>query len=128
VLEAHAEHERWTCDLVELATSAGKRLESLTPEERKTAFDMFDVKVVLGDATILGKPGVRCAVSEWHWTTGTKVPPDPDGEQWQKGAWPEVMRSLDADTTGVDAYRRPSLPPLTVTAQLRAGLFVDVRE
>lgn len=133
-------------------------------------------------AAILGKPGVRCAVSEWHWTTGAKAPPNPDDEQWekvlevlqpfftkrhftskydirlqfegmlhrlrhgltwgdmpltwgpvdpirvrqlswwQKGAWPEVMRSLDGDATGVDAYRRPSLPPLAVTAQFRAGL------
>ncbi|WP_328682750.1 hypothetical protein [Streptomyces sp. NBC_00343] len=40
---------------------------------------------------------------------------------WQKGAWPEVVRSLGGDAVGVAAYRRPSLPPLVVTAQFGAG-------
>ncbi|MEV0485901.1 recombinase family protein [Streptomyces sp. NPDC050508] len=179
-LESYAEHERRAGNLVDFAANTVERLKSLTLEGRKEVVDMFDVRVVLGDATILGKPGVRCAVSEWHWTTGAKVPPNPDDEQWgkvlevlqpfftkrhftsrydirlqfegmlhrlrhgltwgdmpltwgpvdpirvrqlswwQKGAWPEVMRSLDGDATGVDAYRRPSLPPLAVTAQFRA--------
>ncbi|WP_149828713.1 transposase [Streptomyces tailanensis] len=148
---------------------------------------MFDLKVVLGGMTDHRKSGVRCAVSEWHWRTGTKVPPDPDDEQWenvlevlqpyftkrhftsrcdirlqfegmlhrlrhglswsdmphtwgpvdsirvrqlswwQKGAWPEVMKALDAGTTGVDAYKRPTLPQLTVTGRFWAGLLAEVR-
>ncbi|MEV8545413.1 recombinase family protein [Streptomyces sp. NPDC051572] len=178
-LESYAERGRrvWNLDFT---ANAEERLKSLTPAERKEVVDMFDVRVVLGDATVLGKPGVRCAVSEWHWTTGAKVPPNPDDEQWgrvlevlqpfftkrhftgkydirlqfegmlhrlrhgltwgdmpltwgpvdpirvrqlswwQKGAWPEVVRSLDGDAAGVDAYRRPSLPPLVVTAQFGA--------
>ncbi|MEV2192817.1 recombinase family protein [Streptomyces phaeochromogenes] len=183
-LEAYAEHERRGCDI---AAGAEQRLEILTPEEGKRVFDMFDVRVALGDATVLGKPGGRCAVSEWHWTTSTKVPPDPDDEQWekvlevlrpyftkrhftskydirlqfegmlhrlrhglswgdmplawgpvdpirvrqlswwQKGSWPEIMKVLDAGTTGTDAYKRPTLPQLTVIAQLRPGLFADIR-
>ncbi|MFJ9374574.1 hypothetical protein [Streptomyces sp. NPDC101455] len=165
----------------EAVSGALERLRSLTPAERKEVVDLFDVRVVLGDAAILGKPGVRCAVSEWHWTTSAKVPPNPDDEQWarvlevlqpfftkrhftsrydirrqfegmlhrlrhgltwgdmpltwgpvdpirvrqlsrwQKGAWPEVVRSLGGDAAGVAAYRRPSVPPLVVTAQFSAG-------
>ncbi|WP_167828720.1 hypothetical protein [Streptomyces sp. MZ04] len=113
-LEAYTDRERRAHHLVDIAINAEERLKSLTLEERKEVVDMFDVKVVIGDATILGKPGGRCAVTEWHWTTGTKVPPNPDDEQW-----PEVMKTLDANTTGVDAYKRPTLPPLTVTGELR---------
>ncbi|MFJ4784666.1 recombinase family protein [Streptomyces sp. NPDC088794] len=176
-LESYTEHERKVADLVDIAANAEDRLKDLTLEQLREVVDVFDVKAVLGERIVLGKPGVRCAVSEWHWATGTKVPPDPDDEQWgqalavlrtyftkrhftskydirlqlvgmlyrlrhglswvdmplvwgpvdpmrerqlswwQKGAWPEVMRSLGADTAGVDAYRRPSLPPLAVTAQ-----------
>ncbi|WP_405537038.1 recombinase family protein [Streptomyces sp. NBC_00075] len=185
-LEAYSGHERRARDLADIATSTKERLENLTLEERRKVFDMFDVKVVLGDATVLGKPGGRCAVSEWHWTTGTKVPPDPDDAEWekvlevlrpcftkrhftskydirlqfegmlhrlrhglswgdmpltwgpvdpirerqlswwQKGAWPEVMKTLDADVTGVSAYKRPTLPQLTVTGQFRAGLLGEI--
>ncbi|MEV6509444.1 hypothetical protein AB0M61_25405 [Streptomyces sp. NPDC051642] len=71
-------------NLVDFTADAEERLKSLTPAERKEVVDLFDVRVVLGDATILGKPGVRCAVSEWHWTTGAKVPPNPDDEQWAR--------------------------------------------
>ncbi|MFD8572243.1 recombinase family protein [Streptomyces sp. NPDC059639] len=46
---------------------------------------------------------------------------------WQKGAWPGVMEALGADKRGVEAYRRPTLPQLTVTGQLRAGLLAQVR-
>lgn len=186
-LEVYADHERRVHNLVDIATSAEERLENLTLEERKEVFDMFDVKVVLGDTSKLGKPGGRCAVSEWHWATGMKVPPNPDDEQWekvlevlrpyftrrhftskydirlqfagmlhrlqhglswggmpltwgpvdairvrqlswwQKGAWPEVMKALDADVTGVSAYKRPTLPQLTVTGRLRAGLLGEIR-
>ncbi|UIX33520.1 recombinase family protein [Streptomyces sp. GQFP] len=186
-LEAYADHERRAGDLVGIASSAEERLRNLTLEERKQVFDMFDVKVVPGETAIFGKPGGRCAVSEWHWTTGTKVPPDPDDEQWekvlevlrpyftkrhfmskydirlqfegmlhrlrhgltwgdmpltwgpinpirerqlswwQKGAWPEVVKTLDADVSGVSAYQRPTLPQLTVTARFPSGLLGEVR-
>jgi len=29
------------------------------------------------------KPGVKCPVSEWHWTTGTLIPPDPSDGEWE---------------------------------------------
>ncbi|WP_405932090.1 recombinase family protein [Streptomyces sp. NBC_00827] len=184
-LAAYSEHERRACNLLGIATNAEERLKTLTLDELKEVVDMFDLKVVLGDMTDLRKGGGRCAVSEWHWTTGAKVPPDPDDEQWekalevlrpyftkrhftskydirlqfegmlhrlrhglswgdmpltwgpvdpirvrqlswwQKGAWPEVMRSLDADNTGVDAYKRPSLPQLTVTCGPGVALLAE---
>ncbi|NEC89605.1 recombinase family protein [Streptomyces sp. SID12501] len=186
-LEAYTDHERRAGNLVDIASSIEERLQKLTLGECKEVFDRFDLKVVPGDLAILGKPGGRCAVSDWHWTTGTKVPPDPDDEQWgkvlevlrpyftkrhfmsrydirlqlegmlhrlrhglswcdmpltwgpvdpirerqlswwQKGAWPEVMKILDADVTGVGAYRRPTLPQLTVTGRFRSGLLGEVR-
>lgn len=46
---------------------------------------------------------------------------------WQKGAWPEVMQVLCADKRGVEAYRRPTLPQLTVTGRLRTGLPAEAR-
>ncbi|MCX5558269.1 recombinase family protein [Streptomyces sp. NBC_00038] len=184
-LEAYTEQDQRAHSLVDLATNAEERLKNLTLEERKEVVEMLNLKIVPGDMTNLRKPGVRCAVSEWHWATGTKVPPDPDDKQWenvlhvlrpyftkrhftskydirvqfrgmlhrlrqglswvgmpltwgpvdpirerqlswwQKGAWPEVMTTLDADTTGVDAYKRPFLPQLTVTCGPGAGLFAE---
>ncbi|MGW0829446.1 hypothetical protein [Streptomyces prunicolor] len=89
-LESYAKQESRAGNLVDLAADAEERLKSLTLEERKEVVALFDVRVVLGDAAVLGKPGVRCAVSEWHWKTGTKVPPNPDDEQWEKVL--EVLR------------------------------------
>lgn len=40
---------------------------------------------------------------------------------WKRGVWPEVMATLQADAEGTHAYRRPTLPEITVTGQLRAG-------
>ncbi|MFC9845578.1 hypothetical protein ACFWFF_14300 [Streptomyces sp. NPDC060223] len=34
---------------------------------------------------------------------------------------------LDSDTVGVDAYKRPTLPRLTVTGRFRARRLVEVR-
>ncbi|WUW23639.1 recombinase family protein [Streptomyces sp. NBC_01463] len=42
---------------------------------------------------------------------------------WKRGAWPEVMAVLGADRRGVEAYRRPTLPQLTVTGELRGSLL-----
>ncbi|MEV0119885.1 recombinase family protein [Streptomyces sp. NPDC050844] len=39
---------------------------------------------------------------------------------WKKGVWPEVMAALRADERGTEAYKRPTLPPLTVTGELHA--------
>ncbi|MFD3314673.1 recombinase family protein [Streptomyces sp. NPDC058694] len=185
-MAAHADQERRACNLVDIVTDAEGRRKALTLEERKEVFDMFDLKIVVDGMTNLRKPGVRCPVSEWHWATGTKVPPDPDDEQWenvlgtlrayftkrhftskydirlqfrgmlhrlrhglswvdmpltwgpvdpirerqlswwQKGSWPVIMKVLDAGTTGTDAYKRPTLPQLTVIAQLRPGLLADI--
>lgn len=188
-LEEYAAYERQARNLVDIANSTRRGLDSMTLEECREIFEMFDIKVVPGTMEITAKPGVKCAVSQWHWETATLVPPDPTDEEWeavlailhtyfgarakkhfitkydiraqlcgmlhrlrhglswkdmpltwgpidpmrcrqlkwwQKGAWPEVMESLGADR-GVEAHRRPTLPPLTVIGQLRSGLLAVVR-
>lgn len=189
-LEAYAEYERQAHNLVDIANNARERLENMTLEERKEIFDMFNIRVAPGTMENTSKPGAKCDVSQWHWKTGTLVPPDPTDEEWeavltvlrtffygkakkhfttkydiraqfcgmlhrlrhglswndmpltwgpidpmrtrqlkwwQKDAWPAVMEALGADKRGVEAYRRPTLPQLTVTGQLRAGLLAEVR-
>ncbi|MFJ6611173.1 recombinase family protein [Streptomyces sp. NPDC091289] len=189
-LEAYAEHERQAHNLVDIANNAHERLDIMTLEERREVFDMFNIRVAPGAMENTSKPGVKCAVTQWHVETGTLVPPDPTDEEWeavlavlrtffhgkakqhfttkydiraqfcgmlhrlrrglawndmplswgridpmrtrqltwwQKGAWPEVMRVLGADKRGVEAFRRPTLPPLTVTGRLRVGLLAKVR-
>lgn len=179
-LEARAAYERQAHDLVDIANNTRERLDDMTLEELSDVFDMFDIKVVPGTMENTSKPGVKCAVSQWHWETGTLVPPNPtdtewetvleilrtyfDGKAkkhfttkydiraqfcgmlhrlrqglswndmpltwgpvdpmrsrqlkwWQKGAWPEIMESLGAGKRGVEAYRRPTLPQLTVTGR-----------
>ncbi|MDN3023090.1 hypothetical protein [Streptomyces sp. S.PB5] len=76
----------------------------------------------------LARPAPRCRQTSPASTTGNAQhvgPVDPIRVRqlswWQKGAWPEVMKVLEADTIGTDAYRRPSLPPLVVTVQLGAA-------
>lgn len=46
---------------------------------------------------------------------------------WKRGVWPEFMTVLGADRRGVEAYRRPTLPQVTVTGRFRAGRPVEVR-
>jgi hypothetical protein len=64
---------------------------------------------------------LRCGVS-WADMSDMWGPQDRVRERqlswWKKGAWPQMMTILGADRRGVPAYRRPSLPPLTVTLQL----------
>ncbi|MFH9297372.1 recombinase family protein [Streptomyces sp. NPDC017520] len=189
-LEAFTEYERQAHNLVAVANNARECLDNMTLEERGEIFGMFDIRVAPGAMENTAKPGVKCAVSQWHWETGTLVPPDPTDEEWesvlavlrtffqgrakrhfttecdiraqfrgmlhrlrrglawndmpltwgpidamrtrqlkwwQKGAWPEVMQALGAERRGVEVYRRPTLPPLTVTGRLRAGLLAEVR-
>ncbi|MGW9438608.1 recombinase family protein [Streptomyces sp. NPDC055607] len=189
-LEEYAEYERQAHDLVDIADNARERLDNMDLSERKEIFDMFDLRVSLGKLDHLAKPGVRCGVQQWHWETGTLVPPDPTDAEWeavletlrpfftgkkkkhltskydiraqfcgmlhrlryglswvdmpltwgpvnpmrerqltwlQAGAWPVVMETLRADERGVEAYKRPTLPQLIVTGQLRAGLLAEVR-
>lgn len=189
-LEEYAEHERQAHNLVDMAVNARERLGAMTLKERREIFDMFDVRVAPGAMENMSKPGVKCAVSQWHWETGTLVPPDPTDEEWesvlaalhtffhgkakqhfatkydiraqfcgmlhrlrrglawndmplnwgpidpmrtrqlkwwQKGVWPEVMQVLCADKRGVEAYRRPTLPQLTVTGRLRTGPPAEAR-
>lgn len=45
---------------------------------------------------------------------------------WKRGVWPEVMTALGADERGSEAYRRPTLPKLTVTGRIRAELLTYV--
>lgn len=82
-LEDYAHHERRAHNLLDIANGAMERLRTLTLAERKEVFDMFDLHVVPGDMTDVGKPGNRCPVSEWHWETGALVPPDPTDEEWE---------------------------------------------
>ncbi|MFD9815212.1 recombinase family protein, partial [Streptomyces sp. NPDC059080] len=47
---------------------------------------------------------------------------------WFKaGGWSAIMETMRANERGVEAYKRPTLPQLTVTGQLRAGLLAEVR-
>lgn len=78
-LEEYAERERQAHNLVDMAVNARERLGAMTLKERREIFDMFDVRVAPGAMENMSKPGVKCAVSQWHWETGTLVPPDPDG-------------------------------------------------
>jgi DNA invertase Pin-like site-specific DNA recombinase len=177
-LGEHAEHERQADILASLAEPAGTQSADLSISERKKICDMFHVQVRAGEGHLIRRSGVRCAVMEWHFDTGTLVPLDPTDEEWdqveaylrtvftrrhfvgpselrtlfngclhrlrcgvswadmsdmwgpqdrvrerqlswwKKGAWPQMMTILGADRRGVPAYRRPSLPPLTVTLQL----------
>ncbi|WP_371528802.1 recombinase family protein [Streptomyces sp. NBC_01283] len=188
-LEDYAHHERRAHNLLDIANGAMERLRTLTLAERKEVFDMFDLHVVPGDMTDVGKPGNRCPVSEWHWETGALVPPDPTDEEWEtvlsvlrlhfsgkakkhfvtkydireqfcgmlhrlrhgvswvdmpntwgpmnpmrerqltwwkRGVWPELMAVSGADERGSQAYRRPTLPRLTVTGRLRAGMLTQI--
>ncbi|MEV6262308.1 recombinase family protein [Streptomyces sp. NPDC051784] len=46
---------------------------------------------------------------------------------WKKGAWPEVVGVLGAHERGVEAYRRPTLPQLTITGRFHAAPSAEVR-
>ncbi|MEV8444941.1 recombinase family protein [Streptomyces parvus] len=189
-LEAYSAHERQAHNLFGIANGAREHPGTMTLEERREVFDMFNIRVAPGAMENTLKPGVKCAVSQWHWETGTLVPPDPTDAEWetvlavlrtffhgkakqhftteydiraqfcgmlhrlrrglawsgmpldwgpidpmrtrqltwwQKGAWPEVMQVLGADKKGVEAYRRPALPSLTITGRLGGGLLAEVR-
>jgi transposase len=69
-------------DLVAIGDSTREQLGSMGLAARKEIFEMFDVKVVPRAMSTTLKPGVRCKVSEWHWDTGTLVPPNPTDEEW----------------------------------------------
>lgn len=81
-LAEYAEYERQAHNLVDIANNAKERLDSMGLAERKEIFDMFNIRVVTGDMTNTRKPGVKCAISEWHWNTKTLVPPDPTDDEW----------------------------------------------
>ncbi|MEL3948295.1 recombinase family protein [Streptomyces sp. LNU-CPARS28] len=189
-LAEYSDHERRAHNLVDIANNTTERPWNLTLDERREILDIFDLRVVPGEMANVRKSGNRCLVSEWHWATGTLVPPNPTDEEWEtvlgvlrpyfpgkakkhfttkydirkqfcgmlhrlrhgvswvdmpqkwgpitpmrerqltwwkKGAWPEVMAALSADERGSEAYRRPTLPQLTVTGELRAGLLRQLR-
>ncbi|MEV8228665.1 recombinase family protein [Streptomyces sp. NPDC079167] len=82
-LEECAADERHARDLIEIADWTRRGPDSMTLEERREVFEMFDIRVVPGAMEGSAKPGVKCAVSQWHWETGTLVPPDPTDEEWE---------------------------------------------
>jgi DNA invertase Pin-like site-specific DNA recombinase/transposase len=83
-LDEYREYERQALNLSAIAESAKERLDNLSSVEQKEIFEMFNLKVVPGATNLVRRSGVRCAVMNWHYETGTLVPPDPTDEEWAK--------------------------------------------
>ncbi|MFD3511775.1 recombinase family protein [Streptomyces sp. NPDC058657] len=78
-LETYVLHERRSSSL----TGAGGVQAGMSLEERQQLFALFRIEVRLDAREHRLKPGVKCEVGEWHWKTGTLVPPDPTDVEWQ---------------------------------------------
>lgn len=82
-LRTQADHQRQATKLAAVASSARECLDSMTPDERKELCDFLDVRVTPRAMGRAARSGIRCEVREWHHETGTLVPPDPTGEEWE---------------------------------------------
>ncbi|UUU22672.1 transposase [Streptomyces sp. DSM 40750] len=69
--------------LIDVIGSAQGSLDKLSLGECRDVFAHLGVTVHPGVMDNRLKPGVKCPVSEWHWMTGTLVPPNPSEEEWQ---------------------------------------------
>ncbi|MFJ7630737.1 recombinase family protein [Streptomyces sp. NPDC097595] len=82
-LRAQADHQWQAGKLAALASNASEGLDSMTPDERKELCDFLNVRVTPRAMGKAGRSGIRCEVRAWHHETGTLVPPDPTGEEWE---------------------------------------------
>lgn len=97
-LRTQADRRRQAGRLAALASNARESLDNMTPDERKELCDFLDVRVAPWAMGQAARSGIRCEVREWHHETGTLVPPDPTGEEWEavlamlRGFFPEKSK------------------------------------
>lgn len=82
-LTEYGESARSMRNLADIISGPRQNVDDVSLEERREVFALLDVMVHPGVMESQLKPGVKCPVSEWHWATGTLVPPDPSEEEWE---------------------------------------------